>query len=104
MDARDTIGINLIICERQGHFDREGFTLERDDIYVSEALAAAASCYATPKHLRPFPVRDGQAPLLWPWDKQWWRPGDRIRELQKAGALIAAELDRLSRARTNNNG
>jgi hypothetical protein len=34
---------------------------------------------------------------LWPWDESWWKPGDRIRELAKAGALIAAEIDRLNR-------
>jgi hypothetical protein len=30
----------------------------------------------------------------------WWKPtpSDRIRELTKAGALIAAEIDRLKRA------
>lgn len=36
---------------------------------------------------------------IWPWDKSWWKPtpDDRIRELIKAGALIAAEIDRLQR-------
>lgn len=36
---------------------------------------------------------------FWPytWAEKWWKPspGDRIRELEKAGALIAAEIDRL---------
>jgi hypothetical protein len=35
----------------------------------------------------------------WPWDREWWKPtpNNRIRELAKAGALIAAEIDRLQR-------
>jgi hypothetical protein len=38
-------------------------------------------------------------PCGWPWDAEWFRPvpKDRIRELVKAGALIAAEIDRLNR-------
>lgn len=92
-------GIELIAEERDAHFSREGFTLERDDQYIREELASAAACYATPHCWRPFPVRiDGQAPLIWPWSPKWWKPGeDRIQELKKAGALIAAEIDRLQR-------
>ena len=35
--------------------------------------------------------------MHWPWNVVWWKPtpDDRIRELAKAGALIAAEIDRL---------
>lgn len=93
-------GIDLIAEERNAHFSREGWTLERDDTYANEELASAAACYATPFRWRPFVVREGQAPLIWPWEKKWWKPTseDRIRELQKAGALIAAEIDRLLRA------
>ena len=37
-------------------------------------------------------------PTLWPWALSQWKPtpDDRIRELTKAGALIAAEIDRLT--------
>lgn len=35
----------------------------------------------------------------WPWDEEWWKPSlDPIRNLEKAGALIAAEIDRLEAA------
>jgi len=36
-------------------------------------------------------------PPIWPWEKSWWKPtpNDRVKELVKAGALIAAEIDRL---------
>jgi hypothetical protein len=38
---------------------------------------------------------DSGVPREWPWDSKWWKPGERIRELEKAGALIAAEIARL---------
>jgi hypothetical protein len=35
-------------------------------------------------------------PEDWPFDPSWWKPSeDRVRDLVKAGALIAAEIDRL---------
>jgi hypothetical protein len=47
-------------------------------------------------------LRDGyvkeRLPIYWPWDQEWWKPSDDpIRNLAKAGALIAAEIDRLQR-------
>jgi hypothetical protein len=34
----------------------------------------------------------------WPWEQSTWKPSDdRVRQLVKAGALIAAEIDRLQR-------
>lgn len=36
-----------------------------------------------------------QPTKLWPWNLKYWKPGERIDELTKAGALIAAEIDRL---------
>lgn len=38
------------------------------------------------------------SPREWPWDASWWKPSpDPIANLVKAGALIAAEIDRLQR-------
>ena len=38
--------------------------------------------------------------MTWPFSPDSWKPtpGDRKRELAKAGALIAAELDRMLEA------
>lgn len=93
-------GVQLIQEERERQLSQEEFSDEMDDQYIDQELAEAAACYATPVNDRPFPVREsGQAPLIWPWSPKWWKPTpqDRIRELQKAGALIAAEIDRLLR-------
>lgn len=95
-------GIEVIAAERNRQVEAEGWTPEHDAEHTDEQLAAAAACYAVPTHLRPFPVRqDGQTPVIWPWSPKWWKPGDRIRELAKAGALIAAEIDRLQRVQPN---
>lgn len=42
-------------------------------------------------------------PRLWPWDKNWWKPAqdnepqNRKRDIEKAGALLLAEWERLDR-------
>jgi hypothetical protein len=95
-------GIEVIAAEHARQVEAEGWTPEHDAEHAGEELASAAACYATPLKWRPFPVREsGQAPLIWPWQPKWWKPGDRIRELAKAGALIAAEIDRLQHMTPN---
>lgn len=94
-------GIELIAEERQRQIEIEGFDpghdRERND-YGELARAAASYAFA------PFMIdemREGYKTPdpMWPrfWLAKWWKPSphDRIRELQKAGALIAAEIDRL---------
>lgn len=106
-------GIELIAEERQRQIEVECWSEDHDDEHGDGALAMAAACYATtPKFrlknvdVKISPRRIGSTRIfefLWPFDWQWWKPTpeDRIRELTKAGALIAAEIDRLQRKRTN---
>jgi hypothetical protein len=101
-------GVELIATERQRQIDAEGWTPDHDDLHDQGELALAAACYAIPdggdasEPVR-FPTRsllDGVTiPPLWPWAGRWYKrtPYDRKRELVKAGALIAAEIDRLQR-------
>lgn len=86
-------GIELIAEERRRQIEVEGWTVEYDKKeHVIGELALAASCYAIIPELRPAEL----PPSPWPWIGAWKpTPNDRIRELQKAGALIAAEIDRL---------
>lgn len=90
-----SFGLELIAEERQRQIESEGWSDDHDDTHDGEQLARAAVCYATPKFWRSCMVID----LMWPWNKSWWKPSpdNRIRELVKAGALIAAEIDRLHR-------
>ena len=93
-------GAELIAEERQRQIEVEGWTKEHDAEHTNDSLALAAVCYAIPKELRNYsycPLRKERVPDLWPWGLECWKPcpKDRIRELVKAGALIAAEIDRL---------
>lgn len=94
-------GVEIIAAERKRHIEVEGWTPEHDDEYVRCELCHAAYAYVLPEDDRPG-VTDSDGvftPSGWPWDAEWWKPtpNDRIHELAKAGALIAAEIDRLQR-------
>ena len=84
-------GLELIAAERQRQIDVEGWTPEHDAEHSNGELIQAAACYAL--------SADGfrGVPTLWPFARQWWKPSNPIRDLAKAGALIAAEIDRLQR-------
>lgn len=87
-------GIERIAAERKRQIAQEGWTPENDNKYVDSQLVRAAVCYALPRE-----NRTGIWTILWPWGAGFWKPSpdNRIRELEKAGALIAAEIDRLQR-------
>lgn len=91
-------GIQLIAEERQRQIEVKGWSIENDIIeYKTGDLAIVAGLYALPNALRNVDDSFVGTPKDFPWDKRWWKPSpeNRIRELQKAGALIAAEIDRL---------
>lgn len=121
-------GSTLISNERQRQKDVEGWTTEHDDEHTDGSLALAAVCYATPVRLyerHEYAVGTSFYDP-WPnsWDERWDKryrcgerrtsPGnvppnpstytedERINLLVKAGALIAAEIDRLIRLKTLN--
>lgn len=86
-------GIEIIAAEREAHFSREGWTPERDDAYRKGELARAAVAYAFASYTNYCGI-----PRFWPWDRSCWKIANPIRILAKAGALIAAEIDRRLRA------
>ena len=91
-------GIERIAAERQRQIE-EGWTLEHDAFeHGGGELAWAAASYALAREDFYTDEAD-DCPSMWPWLPRDWKPcpGDRIRELEKAGALIAAEIDRLLR-------
>lgn len=102
------VGADMIRAERARQMEREGWSAEHDDSHRSGELCDAAISYAraAAKQAR----GESHAYLLemasagavpWPWEDGWWKPdADQIRNLVKAGALIAAEIDRLHRERT----
>lgn len=73
-----TIGSDLIATERQRQIDEEGYTSEHDAYHDDSSLVGAAVEYALEA-----------ARLIHGY------PLSAVRNLVKAGALIAAEIDRL---------
>ena len=84
-------GVQLIERERREQMTREQWSDVHDDTHRRGELARAAACYA----LVDLPIKGRPR---WPWSCDWWKPKSRLRNLIRAGALIAAEIDRLVRA------
>lgn len=76
-----------ILTERLRQETAGGHTPDRDDQHVRGELARAAMFY----------VDEESSALDWPWAELPAARGDRVADLVKAGALIAAEIDRLLR-------
>ena len=103
-------GAERIADERLRQIMAEGFTTEHDDGHIHGELATAAACYAAQISIYEMVEREGSIIFSDPWpfeDECNKRPRSgstvstvtRIRLLEKAGALIAAEIDRLLRKR-----
>lgn len=94
-----TEGTVRISAERHRQLDKEGWLPEHDAHHIMGELSAAAMCYAmlaVDEEIRSVNGSDF-IQEWWPWDSEWWKPSaDPIRNLEKAGALIAAEIDRLT--------
>lgn len=95
-------GIALIAEERQRQISEELWTAEHDDkrhrkYELTLAAMSYAAVVAAPDESAASPAESAPTDD-WPWSKKWWKPSDDpVRNLVKAGALIAAEIDRLQR-------
>ena len=95
-------GLARIAAERQRQLEKEGWTPQHDNEHTKGEMALAAALYASPEPLfYPMEHEGGAIEFVdpWPWDREWdkRKKHNRIRQLEIAGALIAAELDRLCR-------
>ena len=109
-------GVERITRERHRQVSAEGWTSQHDAEHRNGEMALAAVCYASPIPLRgeiwladvpcacrsveecthgTFAKKEWRDP--WPWESEWDKreKHPRIRRLEIAGALIAAEIDRL---------
>lgn len=111
--ARRT-GVQRIAAERKRQIAKLGWSAEHDDMHDGSELAWAAICYAAPDQVF---IKDARHAYVRFYDPFPWDSGDdarsdpptgfvtkartqeahRLRLLEKAGALIAAEIDRLLR-------
>jgi hypothetical protein len=90
-------GAELIAAERKRQIAEEGYDAEHDRGGAT-FLALAGAAYAIPDQVSaPFVAIAAPRERFWPWHKSFWKPtpDDRVRELTKAGALIAAAIDSL---------
>lgn len=100
------------VAERERQIHVEGFTEANDNIYTKGDMAAAAACYALAFSVHErvnsklATTRQRAIANLWPLEWSWWKPtkqnayptsDDRKRCLEKAGALLIAEYERLLR-------
>lgn len=91
-------GVKAIAAERERLLQAEGFTRDGDQQYRRGELAKAATAYVqlaatdleagTRDHI----AWHGPA-AVWPWAPERWKPVDARRDLARAGALIAAQID-----------
>lgn len=101
-------GVELIAAERTRQIVEEKFDIAHDMGHVAGTLTRAAAVYAfcavvsLTKDAGLGALAQGLfAPFaevrekLWPWGREWWKPKDAMRNLVRAGALIAAEIDRM---------
>lgn len=118
-------GAQMIAAERHRQVSKKGYDAKHDDEHEGGSLALAAALYAAP--IRLWERHDYQDAIQfddpWPWDREYdKRPrsstsgkllpnyychtmvdeyaqtrAERIRQLVVAGALLAAEIDRLKR-------
>ena len=107
-------GIELISEDRARQINEEGWLPEHDAEHSEGELAMAACCYAAPTRI--YIKKDVANGYLltdpWPWTEEWDKrqrehggnvlanPDNQVKELRvrnlvKAGALIAAEIDRI---------
>lgn len=90
--------IFAIAEERARQVFGEDFDYKHDDSYVNGELVQAAIAYAQHAHN---PKASVAVPYAWPWLPKWFKPTNPRRDLVKAGALIAAEIERLDRMPTD---
>lgn len=86
-------GIELIAQERKEQLEKHEFSIERDIAWHKNGqLVDAAMQYLGTDLIDCYPED---------WDRRWYKSenpdwnGNRIDELKIAGALIAAEIDRI---------
>lgn len=85
--GQDTAGAARIWAERQRQVREERHTTNKDAAHGYGFLVWAAQAYLDSS------LGEGD-PKAWPWEREGFKPTTPIRDLEKAGALVAAEIDR----------
>ena len=91
LEREFTPGSARILLERRRQIEVEEFDACHDEEHANGELIDAARCYAVDPDMK----EANTIPPGWPWHSDTWKPRDQIFDLVRAGALIAAEIDRL---------
>ncbi len=81
-----------IAAERARQISKEGWSREHDATHDGNEMYDAAIVYLT--FDADTPLRADGTPDGWPWEAAWFKPKDRLRNLERAGALFIAERER----------
>jgi DNA repair exonuclease SbcCD ATPase subunit len=87
-----TTGSYMIAVERERQIKNEGYGAEHDQVHAPMTLAKAAVSYILCNDER---KRKIAKTTYWPWEDKYYKPRDMKRNLVRAGALVAAAIDRL---------
>jgi hypothetical protein len=85
-------GADLILAERERQISEEGYNKTHDSFHNYEEFIKAAISYSINS------FNDDESKKLgeqwWPWSEESYKPKDVLQNLKRAGALIAAAIDR----------
>lgn len=94
---------NRAVRERIRQVTEHGFSTHHDMTYRHNELGRAAAWYAWNANQyhqgAPVPVSDPSHPLHsvfevnWPFCMSWWKPKNKIRDLERAAAMLIAALE-----------
>ena len=83
-------GLQLITEERVKQIGKYHYYATHDDMYKNKELLLAALAYLNTA------IYGGNVGIEdWPWKSELFKDEGYVESLKKAGALIAAELDRI---------
>jgi hypothetical protein len=89
-------GAGQIAIERERQITKKNMSPASDVQWRRGQLVMASECYSY--YSVPSTPDPTGAPTTWPFHSTHWKPSSSpIRNLQKAGALLAAEIDRRER-------
>ena len=87
-----TTGAYMIAVERERQVKDEGYNAEHDQAHAPMTLAKAAVSYILCNDEKKRKIAKN---TYWPWEDKYYKPSDMKRNLVRAGALVAAAIDRL---------
>lgn len=82
-------GIELIAEERQRQIEKEGYDVNHDNQEPLDCFNLAAASYLMHQ------INPDISQSLWCWDFKYYKPKGILKNLVRAGALVAAAIDKI---------